>query len=93
MKRYRIEVAPAAERDLRALQRRLRTRDFERIQVAIDRLRDDPRPPGVRKIEGTQRAYRVRVGPYRIVYEVYDEQDLVLLLRVARRGKRVYRAR
>ncbi len=91
MSRYRIEVTPAAERDLHTLQRRLRRRDFERIQDAIDRLADDPRPPGVRKIEGAERAYRVRVGAYRIIYEIDDEEGLVLLLRVARRSKRTYR--
>jgi len=94
MRRYRIEVAPAAERDLRALRRRLRRQDFARIQAqaAVDRLADDPRPPGVRKIEGTERAYRVRVGAYRIVYEIDDREGLILLLRVARRGKRTYRS-
>ena len=91
MERHRIEVAPAAERDLAKLKRRIRKQDLERIRAAISRLADDPRPSGVRKIEGTKWAYRIRVGVYRIVYEIYDEEELVLLLRVARRRETTYR--
>ncbi len=91
MGRYRIEVAPAAERDLRALRRRIGGKDFERICAAVDQLAEDPRPPGVRKIEGTKQAYRVRVGAYRIVYEIYDREGFVLLLRVSRRWEGTYR--
>ena len=64
---------------------------MEKLRSAIRSLADDPRPPGVRKIEGTRRAYRIRVGAYRVVYEIYDRERLVLLLRVARRGKGTYR--
>ncbi len=49
-------------------------------------------PPGVRKIEGAERAYRIRVGNYRIVYEVYDTENLVLILQVVRRTKTTYRS-
>lgn len=48
---------------------------------------EDPRPPGVRKIEGATRAYRIRVGDYRVVYEVYDTKHLVVLLQVSRRNE------
>ncbi|MEO0248163.1 MAG: type II toxin-antitoxin system RelE/ParE family toxin [candidate division WOR-3 bacterium] len=88
---YQIEVAPAADRDLDNLKRRIRRRDFERLRMAIRNLASDPRPPGVRKIEGTERAYRIRVGAYRVVYEVYDKEKLVLILRVARRTETTYR--
>ncbi len=89
---HRIEVAPAAERDLDKLKRRIRRRDFERLRTAIRNLANNPRPPGVRKIEGTGKAYRIRVGAYRVVYEVYDEENLVLILRVARRTETTYRS-
>ncbi len=45
----------------------------------------------MRKIQGTDRAYRVRIGSYRVVYEVYKEQQLVVILRVARRSKSTYK--
>lgn len=88
---YRTEVAPAAERDLKGLRRRIQRRDFERLRAAIRSLADNPRPPGVRKIEGAERAYRIRVGDYRIIYEIYDEENLVAVLRVARRTEATYR--
>jgi len=45
----------------------------------------------VRKIEGAERAYRVRVGDYRVVYEIYDKERLVLIIQVARRTEATYR--
>lgn len=88
---YRIEVSPAADRDLERLKRRIQRRNFERLRTAIRSLADNPRPHGVRKIKGTERAYRIRVGDYRVVYEVYDKESLVLLLQVARRTETTYR--
>lgn len=88
---YRIEVSPAADRDLERLKRRIQRRNFERLRTAIRSLADNPHPHGVRKIKGTERAYRIRVGDYRVVYEVYDKESLVLLLQVARRTETTYR--
>lgn len=88
---YRIEVAPAAERDLDTLKQRIRRRDFERLRIIIGNLVNDPRPLGARKIKGAERAYRIRAGVYRVIYEVYDKEKLVLILRVARRTEATYR--
>lgn len=89
---YTIEVSPAAERDLERLKRRIQRHDFERLRVAIRALADEPRPHGVRKIEGAETAYRIRVGSYRVVYEVYDTENLVLILQVIRRTETTYRS-
>ncbi len=88
---YRLEVSPAAGRDLDRLKGRIQKRDFEHLRVAIRSLVNEPRPHGVRKIKGAERAYRIRVGSYRVVYEVYDAENLVLILQVARRTKTTYR--
>lgn len=88
---YRIEVSPAADRDLDRLKKRIQRLDFERLRTAIGNLADDPRPHGVRKIKGAETAYRIRVGDYRIVYEVYDRDSLVLILQVVRRTETTYR--
>ena len=88
---YRLEVSPAADRDLERLKRRIQRRNFERLRTAIRSLADDPRPRGVRKIEGAERAYRIRVGDYRVVYEIYDKESLVLILQAARRTETTYR--
>jgi len=88
---YRLEVSPAAERDLERLKRRIQRHNLERMRTAIRSLADNPRPRGVRKIEGSERAYRIRVGDYRVVYEIYDKESLVLILQVARRAETTYR--
>ncbi len=88
---YRIEISPAAGRDLDKLKSRIRRQDFERLRDAIGDLAGEPRPQGVRKIKGTEKDYRIRVGSYRVVYEVYDNDNLVLILQVARRSETTYR--
>ncbi len=88
---YRIEVSPAADRDIEKLRGRIQRQSFERVRSAIRSLADNPRPPKVRKIEGAERAYRVRVGDYRVVYEIYDKERLVLIIQVARRTEATYR--
>ncbi len=88
---YRIEVAPAAERDIEKLRVRIKKKDFERIRDAITNLIQEPRPQGVRKIKGAEKAYRIRIGRYRVVYEVYDNNNLVLILLVTRRSETTYR--
>lgn len=88
---YRIEVSPAADRNLEQLKKRIQRRDFERLRTAIRNLANDPHLLGARKIEGTERAYRIRVGAYRVIYEVYDKNSLVVLLQVVRRTETTYR--
>jgi mRNA interferase RelE/StbE len=89
---FKLEVSPAADRDIERLKERIRRQDFERLRVAIRSLASEPRPHGVRKIKGAEKAYRIRVGGYQVVYEVYDNEQLVLLLQVARRTETAYRS-
>ena len=84
---YRVEISPAAGKDLKHLPLQV----CQRLEQDILALGDNPYPDGVRKIQGTERAYRIRVGSYRIVYEVYREQKVVVMLRVARRSKSTYK--
>jgi mRNA interferase RelE/StbE len=88
---YRLEVSPAADRDLEKLKGRIRRQDFDRLRVAVGGLAEEPRPQGVRKIKGEEKAYRIRVGNYRVVYEVYDKDKLVLILQIVRRSETTYR--
>ncbi len=88
---YRVEISPAADRDLERLKSRIRMQDFERLRNAVRGLAEEPRPQGVRKIRGAEKAYRIRVGNYRVVYDVYDSDNLVLILQVARRSETTYR--
>jgi len=78
---YRIEVAPAAVRQLRKLDPAAR----RRIQAAIELLADQPRPSAAKKLVGGDGEWRVRTGDYRIVYEIRDEVLLVLVVAVGHR--------
>ncbi len=88
---YRLEISPAADRDLEKLKGRIRRQDFERLRNAVNTLADNPRPEGVRKIKGEDRVYRIRVGSYRVVYEVYDKDNSVVILQLVRRSGTTYR--
>jgi mRNA interferase RelE/StbE len=85
---YRIDFKPAAARDLE----RLPAAAAKRVARAIDRLGTDPRPRGVKELQGKAEHifYRVRVGDYRVIYQVYDDRVLVLVVRIADR-KDAYR--
>jgi mRNA interferase RelE/StbE len=83
---YRIEVKPQAEKALA----RIPNPHRRRIAKAIDGLARAPRPAGCIKLTGADNAYRIRVGDYRIVYEIVDRVLIVYIVRVAHR-KDVYR--
>ena len=84
---YRVEVSPAAQRNLRRISPQFRNR----IETAIYRLADDPYPHGSVKLRGEDRTWRVRVGRFRIIYEVHANALVVLILKVAPRNEATYR--
>ena len=55
---------------------------FQRIIIHIKSLAETPRPSGCRKITGTKNDWRIRVGDYRIIYEVDDNVRVVKVMRV-----------
>ena len=85
-KSYRVELTPAAQRQLRGLP----PGDAARLRGPILSLAIDPWPPGVVKLSGTDHG-RLRVGDLRIVYLIDDAANLVVVLRVARRSESTYR--
>jgi mRNA interferase RelE/StbE len=78
---YTIIFKPRARRDLEKLP--IATRD--RIAVAIDQLGSQPRPPGCKKLAGADNLWRIRVGDFRIVYQIYDDRLIVLVVRIGHR--------
>ena len=83
---YRIEFTPKAQRDFKALDGSIRGR----IARRIDSLADNPFPSGIKKIEGEDELYRLRVGDYRVLYQVQGRALLVLIVRIGHR-REVYR--
>ncbi len=88
MSRYAVEVARRAVKSIAQLPRS----DQQRVRAAIDLLAEEPRPPGCTKLAGEDSVYRVRIGDYRILYEVIDARLIVQVVRVGHR-RDVYRDR
>ncbi len=86
MSKYDIELSRAASKQLKKLPVSAR----ERIQAKIDELADNPRPNGVVKLEDLDNGYRIRVGAYRVLYDIFDDVLFINVVRVGHR-KEVYR--
>ena len=80
--KYRVVVEPGAERDIRRLAADVRAR----VLRAAMALGDDPRPHGYRKLAGRGEQYRIRVGDYRVIYDIRDAVLVVLVIEVGHRS-------
>ena len=85
MGKYRLIFRKSVALDLR----RILNRDLRKILAAIESLSEEPRPSGIEKLSGQER-YRVRQGNYRIIYEINDNEIIVVIVKVGHR-KDVYR--
>jgi mRNA interferase RelE/StbE len=84
--RYSLEIKRSAAREIADLPTK---KDRRLVVERISKLADDARPPGAEKLVGNDR-YRVRQGPYRIIYEVDDTARVVCIVKIAHR-REVYR--
>ena len=83
---YRIETTRSRiKRDLE----RMPAADRTRIAAAIALLSNTPRPAQAIQLEPG--VYRIRAGEYRVIYKVYDDKELVLIGRIARRSESTYK--
>lgn len=87
MSNYQIEFTKSASKQLKKLPKEQQIR----IQAKIDELADNPRPDGVVKLTNSEN-YRIRVGSYRIVYDILDDILLISVVKVSHR-KDVYRSK
>lgn len=83
---YNIEITPGALKTLAKLDKPAR----RRVEAAIDKLSDDPRPAGVVAMKSMPGHLRYKVGDYRIIYEVQDHRLVVLVVEIGHR-REVYR--
>jgi mRNA interferase RelE/StbE len=83
---YSIQFKPSVEKDLSSLPKPLISRVYERIQ----QLAGNPFPHSTVKLQGAERMYRLRVGDYRIVYEV-DTVATLITIHAVRHRRDVYR--
>lgn len=83
---YEVRFSKGALKQFQKLSHELQ----ERIQIKIEELADNPRPDGVAKLKNGENRYRIRVGNYRILYDISDDIFLVIIVRVGHR-REVYR--
>ena len=83
---YEVYIEKAAENDLK----RLPTTTFQRIIPHIKSLAENPRPPSCRKLTGSKNDWRIRIGDYRVLYEIDEKAEAVRIMRVRHR-REVYR--
>ncbi len=80
---YTVQIAPTADRVLESIH----SQDRDRIIKKIISLSSNPRPDGVKKLKGEINQWRIRVGKYRIIYEIYDDRLLVVVGNIDKRGE------
>ena len=78
---YEILLEQRAERDLR----RLSAEKFHQLIAAINALAENPRPPGCRKITGSRSDWRIRVGDFRVLYEIVEKSKVIRVMRIRHR--------
>ncbi len=83
---YEVYLEKSSENDLKRLPKSV----FHRIIPQIKTLAENPRPPGCRKITGSKNDWRIRIGDYRVIYEIDEKAKAVTVMRVRHR-REVYR--
>ena len=78
---HEVLLERAAERDLKALSRAV----YDRIVSHLKTLSQNPRPPGCKKITGSRSDWRIRMGDYRVIYEIDDRAKVVKVMRIRHR--------
>lgn len=78
---YEIIITKSIQKQLDNLPNNIQ----ERVYYKISQLAEEPRPDGVVKLKGYDNEYRIRIGDYRLVYEIQDEQLIVLIIQCKHR--------
>ncbi len=85
MASYRLEWRRSTKKDFR----RIASADIPKIIAAAEALAEDPFPSGCTKLSRSERSYRIRVGSYRILYDVHSGRLIIEVIKVGHR-KDVY---
>ncbi|MFN6484663.1 MULTISPECIES: type II toxin-antitoxin system RelE/ParE family toxin [unclassified Nostoc] len=80
---YEVKFTKGARKMFKELSQELQ----DRIQPKIDELAIEPRPNGVKKLQGEENTYRIRVGDYRVIYDIFDDVLWVNVIDVGHRSK------
>jgi mRNA interferase RelE/StbE len=85
--KYRVELL---DRKTRRQLDHIHEPDFSHVADAILRLEDNPRPPGCRKLRGLE-GWRLRIGNWRVIYHINDQECVVTVVEIRRRREDTYR--
>lgn len=81
MDSYQVEFSKKAVKELRKID----SRYVSRIYTVVESLSREPRPVGCKKLSGSEHTYRIRVGDYRIIYDIEDSKLIVVVVRIRHR--------
>lgn len=83
MPTYSLSIKRSASKSLRGIPKNRR----EKIKASIHALVETPRPPGCMKLSKKKPLYRIRVGKYRVIYEIRDKELIILVVVIDHRSK------
>jgi len=83
---YKILFKKSAKKELQKLDQNV----YVKLRAAIDKLAQSPRPPQSKKLVGSTTLWRLRVGVYRVIYDIQDKKLVVLIIKVGHRS-RIYK--
>jgi mRNA interferase RelE/StbE len=83
---YAVTIQRKAQKELDAVSSPF----YEKIEEELIALGDNPRPVGCQLMKGSERSWRIRIGPYRLIYEIDDKTKTVTVIKVGHR-REVYR--
>lgn len=78
---YQLKLTPTAIKERQRLELPIK----QRVDQALLKLREEPKPPNVRKLSGSEHDWRIRVGDYRILYEIDEQEQAIIVWRIAHR--------
>lgn len=78
---YKIFIERNTEKKFLKIPKEIR----KKIILVISKLKDSPRPLNARKITNSENYYRVRVGDYRVIYEINDKERKIIIFRIRHR--------
>ena len=81
---YSIEILRTADKFLGKLSRQ-QPSDADAIEIAVERLGSEPRPNGCKQLKGIPGIWRIRVGNYRVCYEIDDGRVLIIVITISTR--------
>ena len=79
--KYELQITPRAAKELSKLHKT----DVEEVRTAIAALANEPRPAGCKKLRGVE-AWRIRIGDYRVIYEIHNDKLLIIVFRAGHRS-------